>query len=115
MGHFADQAARRISRQPGIGVESNDVPYITRDGGPAAAEFAERRVQRAAQQAVQFVQFAALPLPSHPLILPGAPHPPPMQQQKTVARGSRAMESIQSRDACSGNVEQRCVPRNVFG
>ena len=66
MRHLADQPADRVARQPGVGVERDDVADA---GGhrwrlPARAE--EGGVGRAAQQPVQFMQLAALAFPADP-------------------------------------------------
>jgi len=74
----------------------------------------EGRIGRAAQQLVQFLELAALAFPPHPPFLPVAPDSATMQQQEAVACGAGAVKTVQPRDACRGNVEQRRVPRGVL-
>ena len=116
MSHLADQTPHGISRQAGIGIQRDDVAYVRWDDGRPAADIDESRVRRAAQQLVQFVQFAALALPAHPLLLPLAPDPPPMKQHEAVAGGGSAMSMIQARNAFDGDVQRarrplRCAPQ----
>ena len=37
-----------------------------------------------------------------------------MQQQEAITRRARAVKTVQPRDTCHGNVEQRRVPRGVL-
>ena len=115
VSHFSHQPACRISRQPGIRIKCDDVPDIRWNDRAAAVDLDESRVRCAAQQLVQFVEFAALALPAHPLLLPAAPHPPPMKQHKSVPRRGRSVQMIQSRDAFVGDGEQRGVSCRVLG
>src|ERR1019366_1528590 len=83
--HLADQTADGVARQPCIGVECDDVTNVSWNvwtGGHRAgtrsrwlAEVHETGICRTAQQAIQFMQLAALALPAAPPRLPAAPRP----------------------------------------
>ena len=110
VGHFAYQAFGGASGKPGIGIDSDDVADIPGDlrSGDAAVE--KTGVLRAAQQAVQFVQFAALALPSHPGALGDVPQPLAVQQheqRRSIAR----ITLVQFRNTRTGAFQQRLVGR----
>ena len=64
--HFADQPADRVARQPGVGVERDDVADAVGHRWRLPAEAQEAGVGRAAQQPVQLMQLAALAFPADP-------------------------------------------------
>ena len=66
VGHLADQPQRRVARQARVGVERDHVAHVGRHVRVAPADRHEGRVGRAAQQAVELLQLAALALPAHP-------------------------------------------------
>ena len=111
--HLAYEPTHRIAREPGIRVERDDVANPGRYGRAAPAGVDEAGVGGAAQQAVQLVKLAALPLPSHPLALRGIPVPSSMEQHKPVTAGQRAVARVQRVDAGDGRVEQRGVAGGV--
>ena len=59
----------------------------------------EVRIGRSAQQPIQFVQLAALALPSHPLRLHVAPDAATVEQEEAVTGRTLAVKSVQSRNA----------------
>ena len=95
--HLADQPAHGVSRQPRIGIERDHIAHAGRNGGRLAADGQEARVDGAAQQAIQFVQLAALALPTHPDALRFVPQPSPMQEQEAIARRTGTVLEVQAR------------------
>src|SRR6185503_12378418 len=73
-----------------------------------------RGVGRTAQQAIEFVEFAAFALPAHPALFALTPHAAPVQQQEAFAAGGQAVTPVEARDADDGDVEQRIVLGRVL-
>ena len=96
MCHLADQAPRRIARQPRIGIQHD---HIAHAGGRQAVSGNEAGIDRAAKQTVQLVQLAPLALPANPFALRRVPQPAPVQQQKAIAPRARRIPSVQRGDA----------------
>ena len=63
VSQLADQPPRRVARKFRVGVERDDEADIR---GKPAADDHETRVAGAPEQAVQFMELAALALPAHP-------------------------------------------------
>ena len=75
----------------------------------------ESRVGRAAQQAIQLVQLAALAFLSDPLALSFVPESAAVEQQETSAFRGRSVTLIQALDACGGGGEKRVIIRRIMG
>ncbi len=80
----AHQAPHRIDRQAGIGIERDHVAHAFRCARRDAVDWQEGRVPGAAQQAVEFVQLAALAFPAHPFLLRSVPLAAALKQIKAV-------------------------------
>src|SRR5207302_8414520 len=89
----ANQPARGVARQLGIGVERDDIAHPSEERGVASLSD-ETRVLSAAQQAVQFAQLAAFSFPTHPFVLTGIPTATTMKQME--ARPVVAVASVES-------------------
>src|SRR5271156_3634749 len=90
MRHFANQAMDCVPRQPGVGVKREDIADTARHlwllrGGIQREGTQDAAVLRTAQQTVQFVQLAALALPTDPSHFAGVPDPLAVHQQEAVA------------------------------
>ena len=109
MGHLADEAQCCVARQPGVGIEGNDVTHVRRDLWRALRNRYEGRVGGTAQQPVEFMQLAAFALPSHPFIFAGVEDAAPMQQQETASAGGRSVAVVQFCYRRRGHREQRCI------
>ncbi|MNO61713.1 hypothetical protein D3C76_523680 [compost metagenome] len=109
VGHLADQPQRRLARQAGVGVEGDHVAHVARHLRFLPGDGDETGVGRAAQQAVQFMQLAALALPAHPALLAGIEQAAPMQQEEARAAGAVAMPLVEAGDGSGGGFQQRPV------
>ncbi len=99
----------RVARQPGVGIERDDVADAGGHVRRLPVEVQEARVGRAAQQPVQFVQLAALAFPADPARLAGVPDALAMQQQEAVATGRRAIAPIEPGNAGDRRIQQRRI------
>ena len=115
MRHLADQPVDRVARQPGVGVERDDVADVGGHLWRLPAEVQETRVGRAAQQPVQLVQLAALAFPADPPRFAGVPDPLAMEQQEAVAAGRRAIAPIEPGDAGHRRFQQRRIAVDMLG
>ena len=99
MSHLADQTPHRISRQPGIRIERDDVPDIGWDDRRRPPT--STKVVSGAPRSSWFNSWSLPRLRSQPIhcFCPLAPDPPPMEQHEAVARGGGAVQTIQARDA----------------
>ena len=113
--HLADQPVHRVARQPGVGVERDDVADAGGHRRRLPAEVQEAGVGRAAQQPVQFVQLAALAFPADPPRLAGVPDPLAVQQQEAVAAGRRTVAPIEPGDAGDRRFQQRRIAVDMLG
>jgi hypothetical protein len=82
----ADEAARGVARQLRVGVERDDVTDVGEQSGVGRRDD-ETRIARAAQQAVELLQLAALALPAHPLPLARVPQPLAVEKVEALERG----------------------------
>ena len=80
---IADQLPRRVARQAGVGVERDAVADLRQDG--QVADLDGGRVRRAAQQAIELLDLAALALPSHPAAFLAIPLPGAVEEIEAVA------------------------------
>ena len=71
----------------------------------------ECRVGRAAQQAIELVQLAALALPSHPASLRLVPDATPVQQEETIGTFGGRMAAVEPDDAGGGRRHEVGVSR----
>ena len=94
MRQFSNKSARRITWKFCVGIKRYDKPDRLRE--PAADDH-ESCVSRTAQQAVQFIELAALAFPAHPYVLLGIPFPCPVQENEAVGVMARveARNSLQ--------------------
>ena len=113
MRHLADQALDRVARQSRVGVEGDDIADVGRRRAIAGVE--ERRVARAAQQAVELVQLAALALPAHPSPCASFQHAAPMEQQEAIGAGRVRIAGVEPGDAGGGGRQQVGVSRRRLG
>jgi hypothetical protein len=104
--HLSDQASHRIARQSRIGIEGDNEADIGGHVGLLSGHRHETGVGRPAEKAVELMQLAALPLPSHPGVLAGIEQTPAMQEEEAVAGGSRALAAGQLRDRLDGGGEE---------
>ena len=114
MSHLADQPQSGIARQPGVGIQREHITNARRHGRGRTVEGHERRIGRAAQQAIELVQLAALAFPAHPALLRGIEHPPAMQHQETRSTGGRPVSHVERLDRPCGACQQLGVAR-TFG
>src|SRR4029079_7804080 len=80
----ADQLPRRVTRQPGVGVEGDAVAYVGQDRSIAHRQH-EAGVGGATEQPVEFLDFSALALPSHPQAFALVPLAVEMIHNKTLS------------------------------
>ncbi|MCY1284316.1 hypothetical protein D9M70_332150 [compost metagenome] len=112
VGHLADQAQRRVARQPGVGIQRDDVAHAGQDVGlprfvgSTAIQRHEAGVGGAAQQPVEFVEFATLALPAHPAVLAGVEPAPAVQQVEALAARGRAVPLVQCGDGLLRDADQ---------
>ena len=113
MRELADQASHGFSRQACICIERDDVANIRRNGQRAPVSM--NVVSRCAtQQLIQLMQFAALALPAHPLLLPFAPDTAAMQHIETLALRGSAVHAIETGDAVDRDLQQRGIVGSVL-
>ena len=112
---LADQAAHRIARQFGVGIQRDDEPHVARCHRRAAVRRDEAGAGVAAQQPVELVQFAALALPAEPALLADVPHAAAMQQHETVAARQRGIARVELRHPGGRRGQQRVVACDGFG
>src|SRR6202043_1958202 len=115
MRHLADQAANRVARQLGVGIERYDVANISRRGARLLSRRQKSRVIGAAQKSVQLMQLAALALPTDPFRLAFVPNAPAMEQQEAGAAGGRAIALVELGNACHGGLQESRVAIRVLG
>ena len=114
MRHLADQATHCVARQSGVRIKRHDVANAHRCSRRSEAHVHESGVGRAAQQAIQFVELAALALPSDPPRFTLIPDATPVQKEKTRSSRRRAIARIQTRDAGRGGGDERSVAVGVL-
>jgi len=108
--HLADEAQRRVARQPGIRIQRDHVAHPGRHLRLARRAGHESRVRRPAQQSVELVQLAAFAFPAQPLALAGVEYAAPVQQEESrLAGGPRPVALVQLRDAIGGSSQQSRV------
>ncbi len=113
--HGADEPVRGGSRQPRVGVERDHVAHARRRVRRNAADRDEGRVRGAAQEPVQLVEFASLPLPSDPPSLGRVPHAAPMEQQEAVPSPRHlAVTLVEAGDAVGEGLQQLIVVGHVL-
>src|SRR5580658_4264024 len=78
--HFADQPEYRVARQPGVGIERDDVTNVRRHLWRLAVQVEEVGVGRATQQPVRFAQVAARAFPAGATGVGVVPDPLTVQQ-----------------------------------
>ncbi len=115
VGHLSDQAACRFPRQPGVGIERNDVADARRNLKGTPIDVAEVRIGRSAQQPIQLVELPPLAFPSHPLPLHGAPDAAAVEQEETVTCGTLAVKPVQSCNGLARHREKLLISGNIFG
>src|SRR6185437_10389674 len=84
MGHLADETDGAAARQTCVGVERDDVADAVAELCKLVGGDDETGVACAAQQAVQFMELAALALPAHPFALRRIPAAAAMEQEETL-------------------------------
>ena len=112
VGERADQSRRGAAGQLGVGVERDHEADRRRH---LEVLDHERRVGRAAEQAIELVQLAALALPAHPATLALAPETPAVEQIEaglTVAGG--AVAPVELGDAGARRGQQGLVVGGVL-
>ena len=115
MRHFADQATHRVARQSRVRIKRHDIANASRGSGRSEADVHESGVGRGAQQAIQFVELAALALPSDPPRFTFIPDAPPVQKEETRSARRRAIAQIETRDAVRRSGDERGVAVSVLG
>src|SRR6185503_6922018 len=95
--------------QPRVRVQGDDILDTLGHPRRAPVEAEESRVASAAQQAVEFVQLAALALPADPQLLAFVPDPSAMEQQEPVAAGRRRVPAVQAGNGFDSDLQQRVV------
>ncbi len=83
MGDDPDQLPGGVPGEPGVGVEGDAVAHAGEDRELADLH-REARVGRAAQEPVQLLELAALPLPPHPHALSRVPLARPVEQEEPI-------------------------------
>ena len=73
MGDRSDQVTHRAHGQPRVGIECHDIAHSRRWGRRAAPRRQDPGRDRAAQEGIQFLELATLPLPAHPAALGRVP------------------------------------------
>src|SRR5262245_11815478 len=107
-----DEPRGGTARQLGIGVERDHEADL---GWHLARLDQERGVGRAAQQAIELVQLAALALPAHPAPLAVAPETPAVEEiEARLAVARRAMPAVELGDAGARRLQQGLVLRRVL-
>ena len=101
VGDLADEPSGGTSGQSGIGIQGYDIAHIP---GHARLAGQIRRVGRAAEQAIEFMQLASLALPSDPFTFARVPDTPAVQKHESFTAGRRAVALVQFRDCrvCRG-------------
>ena len=87
-----------VARQARVGVE-RDAVADRRQHVQLADLGREARVGRAAQQAVELLDLAALALPAHPRVLAGVPLPVAMEQEEAIRIARRRTRALSAVDA----------------
>src|ERR1700722_7697056 len=112
--HFADQPADRVARQPGVGIERDDVTDLLRHLWRLAIQVEEVGGGRAPQQRVQFAQFAALAFPADQTVFVVVPDPLTVQQYDPVPARAWAMKTVEPGDAGNRHVQYRRTAAYLF-
>ncbi len=113
VGQGGDQPARRLARQPSVGVEGDDEAN-PRQPTQVAAPDGIGGVGRAAQQAVELAELAALPLPAHPAPFRRVPDAAAVEEVEAVG-AALGVALVQGADAVQGVADQRVVTGPGFG
>ena len=108
MSDDADQPAGRIAGQRRVLVQRDDVHDLLQEGR-GGGHVHVGGVGGAAQQLVQLVDLAPLPLPAHPAALAGVPLP--VAVEDVEARVVGRVAPVQLRDAGLSEGQQRPVSR----
>ena len=106
----ADELAGRVPRQPGVAVERDDVAHAGQQFRVADMR-GEAGIARAAEQPVELLELAPLPLPADPRLLARVPLPDPMKEVEG-AGASRLGARVQRLDARRRRGEDRVVGRH---
>ncbi len=102
--------------QPGVSIDSQHITDVPRKPQHVIGVRQEAGRSAAQQQAVQFLELAALALPAHVAALAIAPQPAPMQQEEPGFLAPRAEGLlVQCRDFAAGCVQDRSVVVPVPG
>ena len=109
MGHLADQATHRTARQSGVRIKRHDIANACRGSRRSETHVDESGVGRGAKQPIQFVELAALALPSDPPRFTLIPDAPPVQKEEARSAWRRAIAQIETRDAVRRSGDERSV------
>ena len=86
MGHPPGKLCDRVPRHAGVGVERHDVTDARRKNRRVAADGHERCAGLTAKEAIELLELAAFPFPTHPGALRPVPLTPPMHQVEARPR-----------------------------
>ena len=107
----ADEGARRLARQAGVGVQGDAVPHAGQQIQLSHHEV-EARVGRAAQQAIELLELAAFALPAHERTFARIPQPGAVQEEEPPA-GGRRMTGVERFDPRGRRSDDRRVARHL--
>ena len=104
MSHLADQTAHGFACQLRVRIKRYYEAYIGRAARGDAVACNETGIDRAAQQPIQLMQFAALAFPADPACLAGIPQAAPVQEQEPWAAGCGAIVCVEAVDPVDGRL-----------
>ena len=107
----ADEGARRLARQAGVGVQGDAVAHAGQQIQLSHHEV-EARVGRAAQQAIELLELAAFALPAHERPLARIPQARAVQEEEPPA-GDRRMTGVELFDPRRRRRDDRRVARHL--
>ena len=116
MGHASDEFAYCFCREFCVRVEGNNVADVGRRLRRSAVDSDIAGIPCTPQQPVEFVKFAALPLPPHPLFFTLVPEPFAVENKEACfPAGGGSMTDIELFDPPGCKAEEFRVARYCFG
>ena len=114
MAYLTDQSSDGVAWKPRVRVEGKYVAHAMRDRRRFPGKRNEGRVCGAAQELIELMKLAPLPLPTDPLTFTCAPRAAAVKQQKPIAAWGGRIFSVKSSDPLHSSLQQFLVALTRF-